>query len=306
MDDIKKAAPPIPRDALKQPSHEVESPFDVISSAPKPEAPKAKQKLAMPEWLGRPILHPDHSQQLEMNAAINEFGLKMPRQQAEDQAYKDYLYHPKTGQYAQAARHHLTGMKAADAAGDKEAARKHRMMYDMHAKALNKDPYELARELGSGEGQDMPKVYKFKAHKGDAFALQPPPSMSHDLQPSGVYSSSPKPELTKAQQEKLHELYRLSAEALKKAESEWKILPKGHGHLCWVSGCRTVGEAKVERNGKRYCMKHAKEKGYTTPVETKKGEASPNKHIKHPGHCHCNAYKFCHRYGGGRCNAVKP
>lgn len=304
MDDIKKATPPpIPQGALKQPNHEPESPFDVISSAPKPEASKEKPKLAMPQWLGRPILHPDHSQQLEMNAAVNEFGLKMPRQQAEDQAYKDYLYHPKTGQYAQAAHHHLLGVRAADAAGDKEAARKHYMMYTMHAKALGKDPDQLALELGNGEGQDMPKVYKFKAHKGDAFAIQPPPSMAmaRDLQPNGVFASAPK--LGKAQEEKLHELYNLASEALAKAEK----------HYTHYEGRRDEKTGSVEtpcgkdfpqtsartRSAWRHvtcpkCLEHK-------PADTKKGEMSAK-----AKHCKCGAYDFPHRHGGGRCNAVKP
>lgn len=251
MDDIKKASPPpLPKDAFKQPGHEIASPWDTISSAPTPQAkPAAKQGLVMPEWLGRPIGHSDHAQQLELDSALNEFGSKMPRQQAEDEAYKQYLFHPTKGQHALAAAHHLAGMKAAHGAGDMEAARKHSLMYGLHTKALGTDdsgvpPKGVQQILNSAP----PKVYKFKAHRGDAFAVDQPMAPRDN----GVISSTGAPQLSKSQEEQLCKIYDMAVQALAKAEKAG-VKPK-----------------------------------------------------EHKGHCHCSAYKFCHRWSGGKCMVVKP
>jgi hypothetical protein len=217
-DRLNKAAPPpIPRDAFKQPPVG-DSPWDqpVVSSVAKP----AKQKLELPMWAGRPLAEHGHANQLDLDAAVNEFGLKMPREQAEDEAYHQYLYHPSKGQHAQAAFHHLSGMKAAHASGDMDAARKHSLMYNLHAKALGKSPVDAAREL-SMHIKEPAKVYRFKAHRGDAFAVQAPEAETPKAPvytEGGVVSSAPKPQLTKREREALYMLYLMGSAALKKAQ----------------------------------------------------------------------------------------
>src|SRR6185436_13811864 len=210
MDQLKKAPPPLPKDAFRQPNQEMESPFDVQSSAPapKPVSNVKQNALALPMWVDRhPLADHKHAQDLELAAAVNEFAHRMPREQAEDEAYKEYLYHPVKGQHALAAQHHLAGMKAASAAGDKEAARKHSLMYGLHAKALGHGevgavPKDIQHELMTSP----PKIYKFKAHRGDAFAVNQPKA--------DVISSAPVPELNKREREVLYMIYLMGNAAL--------------------------------------------------------------------------------------------
>lgn len=317
MEDLKKAPPPLPKDAFKQPNHEMESPWDTQSSAPAPKA--EKQKLALPMWMGRPIAAHDHAQQIDLDAAVNEFGMKMPRGQAEDEAYKQYLYHPAKGQHAQAAMHHLTGMKAAHAAGDMEAARNHSLMYNLHAKALGKSPVDAARELQQ-HIKDPAKVYKFKAHRGDAFAVQspepttPPPMVSTQ---NGVLSSAPPPQMSKSEREVLYMLFLMGNAALKKTEVDEPHYDDHDAKKCGSFTCSACkrhmpsckgGEgtecddcwAKAHEASK---PKAEKSPGKVLQFPTKKGELTANPKAKH---CKCTAYHFPHRHGGGKCMVVKP
>lgn len=130
------------------------------------------KQLTPPQWLGRPILHQDHLQDLETRAALNEFHARMPRHEAEQKAHDDYVKE----QRERAAAHHLAGMKASSATGNHEDARKHWALYDLHLKALGKEsigaiPPEIEKRMM--EDGDKP-VYKFKAHKGDLYALHEP------------------------------------------------------------------------------------------------------------------------------------
>jgi hypothetical protein len=132
-----------------------------------------KEKLAPPSWLGRPILDHGHVMDLETRAAMNEFGHKMPRHEAEQKAHDDYVQE----QRERAAAHHLAGLKAAGATGNHEDARKHWALYDMHLKALGKEsigavPPEIEKAHDGGDRQKP--IYKFKAHKGDLYALHEP------------------------------------------------------------------------------------------------------------------------------------
>jgi hypothetical protein len=236
------ATPPkLPPDAFKQNNREPASPWDVQASAPAPVT--QKPKLELPMWANRPLAAHDHAQQLDLDAAVNEFGLKMPREQAEDEAYRQYLYHPVKGQHALAAYHHLAGMKAAHAAGDMDAARKHSLMYNLHAKALGKSPVDAAREL-SAHIKDPAKVYKFKAHRGDAFAVNQPPPQAD----TGVISSTPPP-LNKREREVLYMLYLMGSAALVKGEVVGEILGptvkqprKKHGNDIAEARSKKLGE----------------------------------------------------------------
>src|SRR4051812_38087824 len=94
-----------------------------------------KKPLAIAAWMGRPILNEEHGHDLERRAAINEFHRKQPRAEAEQAAHDDYVREHRQ----KAAAHHLQGMKAAQASGAHEDAKKHWMLYDTHLKALGLD-----------------------------------------------------------------------------------------------------------------------------------------------------------------------
>jgi hypothetical protein len=114
----------------------------------------------------------------------------MPRGQAEQSAHDSYVKENRE----RAAAHHLAGMKAAMATGNHQDARKHWALYDLHLKSLGKDsigaiPPEVEKRMMEEHG-DKP-LYKFKAHKGDLYALHEP---SKDVAPQRARRfKSPKP-----------------------------------------------------------------------------------------------------------------
>ncbi len=124
-----------------------------------------------PQWLGQyPVVSADHLTDLETRAAMKEFHDKKPRHIAEAEAHNDY----KHDQLVEAAVHHLTGMQAAHAAGDHDTAKKHGVMYGLCVKAL--DPKasiagEPPEEVATRAKSSPPKLYRFRAHAGDAFAM---------------------------------------------------------------------------------------------------------------------------------------
>lgn len=126
------------------------------------------EQMMPPQWLGRPIVSPEHVRDLETRAAINEFHSRMPRAQAEAKAHEDYV----RDQRELAAAHHLKGMRAAQAVGNHEDAQKHWMMYDLHMKGLGQQSIgPVTPEIEKRMLEDQKPVYKFKAHKGDLYAL---------------------------------------------------------------------------------------------------------------------------------------
>lgn len=122
-----------------------------------------------PLWMGRPIVRAEHVDELERDAALNEFHSKMPRHLAEEKAHQDYIRR----QHIDAAAHHLQGMKAAQANADMEDAQKHGTMYEMHLKALGfESPGPVPHEIKmASEQPDRKPIYRFKAHHGDFFVL---------------------------------------------------------------------------------------------------------------------------------------
>jgi len=124
---------------------------------------------AAPKWLGRfPVVDADHLQDLETRAAIHEFGHKLPRHEAEAKAHSDYRH----DQLADAAAHHLVGLTAAHAAGASDDARRHAAMYGVALKALGHDDVmNPPPEVASKAKHTPAEVYRFKPHRGDAFAL---------------------------------------------------------------------------------------------------------------------------------------
>lgn len=123
-----------------------------------------------PTWMNKDILHPDHAHDLDKDAAIHEFHGGLERSKAEEKAYGDYVL----TQRKQAASHHLRGMKIAQAAGDKDQAAKHAVLYESHMKAIGKDPYDpqsaddVHKEIENLKDQ----AYKFRSHKGDLYAVR--------------------------------------------------------------------------------------------------------------------------------------
>lgn len=123
-------------------------------------------------WLGKPIVSEDDKPDLEQRAAINEFGHKMPRHEAEAKAHEEYVREKRMD----AAAHHLAGMRAAQGSGEMQEARKHGALYEMHMQALGLDHMgPVPAEIQARIGKTDQKVYKFKAHKGDLFALDKKP-----------------------------------------------------------------------------------------------------------------------------------
>lgn len=171
-----------------------------------------------PHWFGRPIVSADDVHDLDTRAAIYEFNAKEPRHQAEQHAYDDYVKERRLD----AAAFHLSGMKAAQGAGQMDEARKHGMLYELHLQALGMNPMgpvppEVNAKL---RAEDSAKVYKFKSHRGDFYALQ----------------DATKPEEPKSEDEKLD---------------------KAEGRCQWRLGerrCKNFGTRRVE--GRLFCHHH--------------------------------------------------
>lgn len=122
----------------------------------------------LPKWQGKTILHSDHGVKLDLAAAALEFNHNMPRKEAEEKAYKDYM----GGHRIAAAAHHYVGMKAALAANDQDSAKKHSMMYSAHLKALGHDPVgPVPKEVQEHMAKNPVKIYRFMPSAGDVFNL---------------------------------------------------------------------------------------------------------------------------------------
>jgi hypothetical protein len=134
-----------------------------------------------PKWLGiHPISSKDHEQLLELQAAMNEFGHKMPRHEAEQKAHDEYV----TDQLRESAAHHLGCLHTAHAGGDLETAKKHGAMYVLACKKLGHDavgtvPPEIAAKLKTRK-----PTTRFKAHAADAFLLEPKEEATEDVKKS--------------------------------------------------------------------------------------------------------------------------
>lgn len=121
------------------------------------------------KWLNKyPILDQGHEQDLEARAAINEFEKLMPRAEAEKTAHKEYLQQHHTA----AAAHHYAGMRAARGAGSGEEAERHSEMYQLHMRRAGHDPFAPVPEsVRSAADKPESKLYRFKHHDADEFAL---------------------------------------------------------------------------------------------------------------------------------------
>lgn len=140
-------------------------------------------------WLGRfPMVDPEHEKDLEQRAAIHEFGGKMPRHIAEQQAHDDYRH----DQLVEAAAHHLVGLRAAHAAGATDHAVKHGAMYVMALRALGHDnTIDPPEEVHSKAKHTPAEVYRFRAHDGDAFSIRTHEGADEPLSKSEGLGMSP-------------------------------------------------------------------------------------------------------------------
>jgi hypothetical protein len=128
--------------------------------------------MADRKWQGRQLVSRSHVSELERESALREFRDQMPREQAEEQAYQDY----QRKHHAEAGAHHLRGLKAAQASGDTEEAKKHGIAYELHLKALGHEPGEgVPDEIRAHVEAPKAVHHKFKAHAGDALLLADQP-----------------------------------------------------------------------------------------------------------------------------------
>lgn len=222
-----------------------------------------------------PLVKPEHGSDLEQASAINEFGKKMPREQAEAEAYKAY----KLRQHVEAAAHHLAGTKAAHAAGDMEAARKHSLMYDLHSKAIGHEPVGPAHPDVVAQLANASKVYRFKPHHGDQLAL----SAKREPEPQGTQEPTV---MDKHETLGLNAVY-VACQALLKGELEKKSPP---GRKEEVEKLKAKGLPASEAFGIAWKQSNA---------EAKKAEMTPR--AKGPKPCICPSYNFPHRHKSGKC-----
>jgi len=119
-------------------------------------------------WKGRSIIHPKDAQDLDRRAAVHEFKGGLARQQAEDQAHKDYVHE----HHLDAAAHHLAQIRQAQAVGDHEAAHKAGVLYDLHARGAGHNPLDPVHpDIETRLKQNVGKHFKFRAHRGDGLLL---------------------------------------------------------------------------------------------------------------------------------------
>lgn len=127
------------------------------------------------EWVTgtgrRYVLHPDDTAELDRDAGVHEFVSMKPRDEAESLAYTDY----RNKHHSKAAAYHLALTRASHAAGDVKAAKRHKLLYDLHLKALGYDPDQGKVPDSVQHAVESPTRetgIRFRPHKADAFLFE--------------------------------------------------------------------------------------------------------------------------------------
>jgi hypothetical protein len=134
-----------------------------------------------PMWGGHPLLSDKHVHDLELAAAVNEFHHGHNRAKAEQMALDEY----RREHHARAAAHHLQGMRASQASGNHDDAKRHFDMYGLHLKALGHESHEAVppEVKRYSEGDQAERAYRFKSHGADQFLVN---TMSKSEVPGSV------------------------------------------------------------------------------------------------------------------------
>jgi hypothetical protein len=121
----------------------------------------------LPKWRNTyETLKPEDHDQLEANAAIKEFRGGLPKEQAEDRAYGDYL----DDKARDACAFHYLGMRASVAAQHEAAAKRHGEAYSLAIKHLGLNPLDAPPKEILDRVKDASKgPYSFKPHSADSF-----------------------------------------------------------------------------------------------------------------------------------------
>lgn len=129
----------------------------------------------LPTWKGKyPMSDTAHADDLQMRSDIYQHMHRLPEHEAQSRAHADY----RKDQIFAAAGHHWNGMKAAAAAGNDEAAKKHGVMYTLALHQLgHKDPMNPPPEVLEAAKDPKSKIARFQAHPGDAYSMPPPEPM---------------------------------------------------------------------------------------------------------------------------------
>jgi hypothetical protein len=127
----------------------------------------------LPMWKGKyPMSDTAHADDLQMRSDINRHMHRLPEHEADARAHADY----RKDQIFAAAGHHWNGMKAAAAAGNDDAAKKHGVMYTLALHQLgHKDPMNPPPEVLEAAKDPKSKIARFQAHPGDAYSMPPEP-----------------------------------------------------------------------------------------------------------------------------------
>jgi hypothetical protein len=117
------------------------------------------------QWLNKySVLNDSDIHSLEASAAAKEFKERLPREQAEDMAYQEYL----RGHAVSSMAHHYQGGKIAKLLNDDASIQQHGLAYESAAKKCGFDMSSVPPEV-LDQINGMTGLYKFKAHASDVF-----------------------------------------------------------------------------------------------------------------------------------------
>jgi hypothetical protein len=122
------------------------------------------------KWLDRfLVLNPEHVNDLERNAATNQYVGGMTKDHAELSAYDRY----RKIQHAMAAAHHLDGMDdGKNIVKNQNMADKHYAMFNLHMKVLGHNPLlNVPPEVQAFRNSEREPSHVFRPHPADLLVL---------------------------------------------------------------------------------------------------------------------------------------